>query len=51
MEDVIAHKNCIPYKVHTRHIGRTAQAKKFKATLGRWPEKSARYILQLLKNL
>jgi len=24
MEDVLAHKQCIPFKVHTRHIGRTA---------------------------
>lgn len=52
MEDVLEHKQCIPYHVHTGHIGRTAQAKVFKlGSQGRWPEKSAKHVQQLLKNL
>ena len=35
----------------TSHIGRTPQAKEFKLTQGRWPEKSIKYLLSLLKNL
>ena len=30
--------------------GRTAQAKQFGTTTGRWPKKSCQYILQLLQN-
>ena len=33
------------------NIGRTPQAKEFKVTQGRWPEKSIKYLLSLLKNL
>merc|ERR1712173_202693 len=31
-------------------IGRCAQAKEFKHTQGRWPKKSATFLLQMLKN-
>merc|ERR1712173_491093 len=31
-------------------IGRCAQAKEFKYTQGRWPKKSATFLLQMLKN-
>merc|ERR1711998_137450 len=31
-------------------VGRTAQAKEFKHTQGRWPKKSATFLLQMLKN-
>jgi len=51
MEDVIDHRRCVPIRRHNSHVGRTGQAKAFKTIQGRWPEKSARYVLQLLKNL
>lgn len=34
----------------TGGIGRKAQAKQFGTTQGRWPKKSAEFLLQLLKN-
>ena len=49
LDDVLEHKRVVPFRVH-RQVGRTAQAKEFKATNGRWPEKSIKYILSLLKN-
>ncbi|KAJ2779978.1 60S ribosomal protein L17B [Coemansia interrupta] len=51
LKDVEDHKQCVPFRRFHRGIGRTAQAKAFKATLGRWPAKSAKYLLQLLKNV
>jgi len=51
LEDVIEHKQIVPFYKHTGCIGRKAQTKAFKANQGRWPEKPSRYILQLLKNL
>lgn len=50
-ENVLEHKQCIPFKRHVKHAGRTAQAKEFKMSQGRWPEKATGYMLQLLKNL
>ena len=50
MEDVLEHKQIIPYRRHTGHGGRASQAKVFGTTLGRWPEKSVRHVLSLLKN-
>ena len=51
MEDVLEHKQCIPYRRFTGHVGRTTQAKIHGVTQGRFPEKSVRHVLQLLKNL
>lgn len=50
MEDVLEHKQCVPFRRHTGHGGRTAQAAVHGVTLGRWPEKSTKYVLALLKN-
>merc|ERR1712179_655777 len=41
---------CIPFRRYNGGIGRCAQAKNFGATQGRWPKKSAEFLLQLLKN-
>merc|ERR1711957_668797 len=43
-------KRCIPFRKYTGCIGRTAQAKAFKMTQGRWPIKSCKILLGLLKN-
>ncbi|EPQ54435.1 ribosomal protein L22 [Gloeophyllum trabeum ATCC 11539] len=48
--DVKEHKQVIPFRRFSGGVGRTGQAKQFKATQGRWPEKSVRFILRLLKN-
>jgi len=50
LHDVIAHKDCIPFRRFADDAGRTAQAKRHNATQGRWPEKSCRFILDLLQN-
>mmetsp|Transcript_25542 Transcript_25542/g.44556 ORF Transcript_25542/g.44556 Transcript_25542/m.44556 type:complete len:166 (-) Transcript_25542:27-524(-) len=50
LEDVIEHKRIVPFRKHTGNIGRKAQAKQFKCTQGRWPEKSCKFILDLLRN-
>ncbi|KAJ3678275.1 hypothetical protein LUZ60_002078 [Juncus effusus] len=51
LEDVIAHKQAIPFRRFCRGVGRTAQAKNRQPNgQGRWPAKSANFILDLLKN-
>ncbi|KAL0909662.1 hypothetical protein M5K25_020550 [Dendrobium thyrsiflorum] len=51
LEDVIAHKQAIPFRRYCGGVGRTAQAKaRHSNGQGRWPVKSARFILDLLKN-
>lgn len=52
LEDVVAHKRCIPFHRFTGCIGRTAQAKNEGSTTrqGRWPVKSCEFLLNLLKN-
>ena len=50
LQDVIAHKDIVPFRRFTGGIGHKAQAKKYKAVSGRWPEKSCRYLLDLLQN-
>ena len=51
MEDVLEHKQIVPFRKHKGTVGRKAQAKVFKVTQGRWPEKSVKHVIQLLKNL
>jgi len=50
LEDVMEKKQCIPFRRFTGCIGRTPQAKAFKHTQGRWPEKSCKFVLDLLRN-
>ena len=50
-KDVLNHQRCVPFTRFNGGIGRTAQAKEFKLTQGRWPEKSLKYLLSLLDNL
>ncbi|PPR86692.1 hypothetical protein GOBAR_AA33992 [Gossypium barbadense] len=51
LEDVIAHKQAIPFRRFCGGVGRTAQAKNCHSNgQGRWPVKSAKFILDLLKN-
>ena len=47
----MAHKQAIPFRRFCRGVGRTAQAKNRHSNgQGRWPVKSAKFILDLLKN-
>ncbi|GBG63698.1 hypothetical protein CBR_g39009 [Chara braunii] len=52
LEDVIAHKQAVPFRRFCGGVGRTAQAKNKGQTNGqaRWPAKSANFLLGLLKN-
>merc|ERR1712232_1101815 len=50
LEDVIEHKQAIPFRFFNGCVGRHAQAKMTNATQGRWPKKSAQFLLGLLKN-
>ncbi|PIK59240.1 ribosomal protein L17 [Apostichopus japonicus] len=50
LNDVINHKQCVPFRRFNGAVGRCAQAKQWGHTQGRWPKKSAQFLLQLLKN-
>ena len=50
LEDVVAHKQAIPFRFFNGCVGRHAQAKMTNATQCRWPEKSCKFLLHLLKN-
>ncbi|XP_057777628.1 60S ribosomal protein L17-1-like isoform X2 [Salvia miltiorrhiza] len=51
LEDVLAHKQAIPFTRFCGGVGRTAHAKnRHSNEQGRWPVKSAMFILDLLKN-
>ena len=51
LEDVLAHKRCVPIKRFNSHVARTGQASEFGVTQGRWPEKSVKIVQSLLQNL
>merc|ERR1711976_37663 len=50
LKNVINKKECVPFRRFNGTCGRTAQAKNFKATQGRWPQKSCKALLSLLRN-
>ncbi|XP_011679723.1 60S ribosomal protein L17 [Strongylocentrotus purpuratus] len=50
LKDVTNKKQCVPFRRFNACIGRKAQAKAWNHTQGRWPKKSAEFLLQLLKN-
>jgi large subunit ribosomal protein L17e len=50
LKAVEEHKRCIPFRRFKGGVGRTAQAKEFGVTQGRWPVKSVKFVLDLLKN-
>ena len=51
MENVLEHKQIIPFRRYTGGVGRHAQCKVYKHTQGRWPEKSVKCVRELLINL
>lgn len=50
LKNVTEQKECIPFRRFNGGVGRCAQAKQFGTTQGRWPKKSAEFLLQLLRN-
>ncbi|KAF5385714.1 hypothetical protein D9757_005481 [Collybiopsis confluens] len=50
LNDVTEHKQVIPFRRFAGGVGRASQAKQFGTTQGRWPEKSVKFIVRLLKN-
>ena len=50
LKDVLEHKRCIPFSRYEHSIGRCSAAIQFGLTKGRYPEKSVRIMLNLLKN-
>merc|ERR1711978_391363 len=50
LKDVVAKKQIIPFRRFNGGVGRKAQAKAHGCSQGRWPIKSAEFLLQLLKN-
>jgi large subunit ribosomal protein L17e len=47
---VLCKTRCVPFRRYNGKIGRTAQAKEFGQTKGRWPRKSVVAVMSLLKN-
>ena len=50
LRDVLEHKSIIPFKRYYGGVGRKGQSNHLKACQGRWPEKSVKHILALLRN-
>lgn len=50
LKNVTEKKECVPFCRFNSGVGRTAQAKAWGTSIGRWPKKSADFLLQLLKN-
>merc|ERR1711860_302222 len=50
LKDVLEKKQIIPFRRFSGGVGRKAQAKAHGCSQGRWPVKSATFLLQLLKN-
>lgn len=51
LKNVILKKEIVPFRRFNGGVGRKAQVKAFTmATQGRWPQKSAEFLLQLLRN-
>uniref|UniRef100_A0A3Q1B8F8 Large ribosomal subunit protein uL22 n=1 Tax=Amphiprion ocellaris TaxID=80972 RepID=A0A3Q1B8F8_AMPOC len=50
LRDVMVKHQCVPFRRYNGGVGRCAQAKQFGWTQGRWPKKSAEFLLHMLKN-
>ncbi|UYV72555.1 RPL17 [Cordylochernes scorpioides] len=50
LKNVIAKKEIVPFRRFNGGVGRKAQVKQHHWTQGRWPKKSAEFLLQLIRN-
>uniref|UniRef100_A0A8C8ZCS1 Large ribosomal subunit protein uL22 n=1 Tax=Prolemur simus TaxID=1328070 RepID=A0A8C8ZCS1_PROSS len=50
LKDVTLRKQCVPFRQYNGGVGRCAQPKQWGWTQGRWPKKSAEFLLHMLKN-
>ena len=50
LKDVTLKKQCVPFRRYNGGVDRCAQAKQWGWTQGRWPKKSAEFLLHMLKN-
>uniref|UniRef100_A0A8C2VRC8 Large ribosomal subunit protein uL22 n=1 Tax=Chinchilla lanigera TaxID=34839 RepID=A0A8C2VRC8_CHILA len=50
LKHVTLKKQCVPFQRYNGGAGRCAQAKQWGWTQGRWPKKSAEFLLHTLKN-
>ena len=50
LKDVTLKKQCEPFRRYNGGVGRCAQAKQWGWTKGRWPKKSAEFLLYVLKS-
>ncbi len=50
LKNVIGKKEIVPFTRFNGGVGRKAQVQVWGHTQGRWPEKSAEFLLQLLRN-
>ena len=50
LKEVTLKKQCLPFCRYNGRVGRCAQAKQWGWTQGRWPKKSAEFLLHMLKN-
>lgn len=50
LQDVVEHKQAVPFRRFKGGVGRCAQAQVWGVTQGRWPEKSAKILDALLQN-
>lgn len=50
LDAVADHKRCVPFHRFHGGVGRTAQAKEFGKTQGRWPAKSVKFVRDLVVN-
>ena len=51
LNDVLDHKRCVPVIRYNSHVSRTGAASEFGVTQGRWPEKSVKIVMNILRNL
>ncbi|XP_054966821.1 large ribosomal subunit protein uL22-like [Pan paniscus] len=50
LKDVTLQKQRVPFRHYNDGVGRCAQAKQWGWTQGRWPRRSAEFLLHMLKN-
>jgi large subunit ribosomal protein L17e len=50
LKNVVSKKEIVPFRRYNGGVGRKGQAKAFHVSQGRWPAKSAEFLLQLLRN-